>query len=224
MQSHGGQFDPSLAQGREQSLREVEPGCRRGDGATFSGKDRLVPVAILRPGSSFDIGWERHLPELLEYLPGRKGAVELDGGSLHRALDDRGGRLLTEFDHLPSLCVALEQNFPQALAQCSNEHQFQPSTTGPLASHESGGQNLCVIHDEEIAKVEQRGQVHHTSVRTRPRRTRHDQQASLVARFDGTVSDQRRIERKIKLGEYHQGVEGETDSNSLASLSSVPGK
>ncbi len=51
----------------------------------------------------------------------------------------------------------------------------------------------------------------------------HDQEASLVARFDGFRRDETRIEGKVEFGKQHHGPGTDGGRTNEADWSSVPG-
>lgn len=51
----------------------------------------------------------------------------------------------------------------------------------------------------------------------------HDQEASLVARFNGSRCDEARIEGKVEFGKQHHGPETDGGLTNEADWSSVPG-
>ena len=90
--------------------------------------------------------------------------------------------------------------------------------TGPLAPAEPGRQDLRIVDNYQIFRVEKLGQVCHAVVYAGAAAFWHNKQARLITRFNWMVRNQRWIERKIKLREEHY-----RDSDEVR-LSSVPGK
>ena len=68
-----------LAAAVQHFRREVQPGGRRRDGASFAGEDRLVALAVGGRIGALDVGRQGHVPDALEGGVEIAVAVEADG-------------------------------------------------------------------------------------------------------------------------------------------------
>ena len=161
MQRKGNTPDSCCGEGLEQSLREVQPGGRGGDGPGMEGEDGLIVAAVALIRMTPDVGWQRHDSVAIEMgqklLPGHAD-IENDG-SARLPGDDSGRHLARQRDRLPRLELAgrARENPPQATALTTHGRHLDRGA-GTLPAHPDGHDPGIVDH-ENVARIEEPGEI-----------------------------------------------------------------
>ena len=162
MEGHFSNADPLGPDGVHQLRSEMQAGCGRCGTAKLLGIHRLVLALVFQLFG--DIGRQRHFAKLIQFfIKGLCVIIECNVlvAILHGFIHHSGQGAVTKADlgaglhPLAGLCQAL----PLVAFDLTEEQQLTDSAGGLLDANDAGRQDLGIVDDEQVARLQIFGQV-----------------------------------------------------------------
>ena len=207
VEGHVPEFDAAVAQRLQQRFVEMQAGGGRGDCADFLREHGLVTLVVVGPRLAADVRRQRQpagmqQPAFQPFADVEAQVVELTLAAQHLGFAagiqrDPAARLrrFAGADLRPRL-VAGQQAFDQDLH----------APAGGLLAEQARRDHPGVVEDQQVAGLQQPGQVAHRAVLQLARRLRHHQQAAGGAFGQGGLGDQGFGQLEMEVGFLHRGA------------------
>ncbi len=179
MQGDVAELHPALAQARQQRLVEVQPGGGRGDRADFAREHGLIALAVFDTRLAADIGRQRQAASLEQPVLQRGRDLETQQIELAIAAQHLGLAAGIERDHAAGLgrLAGADLYARLALAKQALDQDLHSPAAG-LLPEQARRNDPGVVEDQQIAGLQQLGQIAHLAVAEGRWRRRHHQQAA----------------------------------------------
>ena len=193
------QLDPHLLDLPEQFRGEVQAGGGGGGGAVDLGVDGLIPLIVLK--LLLDVGRQRHLAQLLQYLQEDPLVVEahqtVPAGCLRL---HRGGEASLAEGHLGprlQLPARADQALPESVPLVGQQQHLTGASPGEPVADQPGWQDPGVVQHQAVPRPQQLGQLIKVPVGDLPGALVQGQQSGGVPALQRGLSDQ--LLRKVKI-------------------------